>query len=160
MFRRVSYIDPLSQVKYIYLTTEMTLPPWAIVLMYKQRWDIEKVFDELKNKLGESKSWSTNPVGKQMQAQALCLTNNLMVLMVLMEERLRLEEGVDNKAERKRKKKRKQHNEEKGGNFIALALQRFTVRSVKFIRWLRNFIYREASWEHALARLRRIYAVF
>lgn len=157
LFRRVGYIDPLSQIKYIYLTTEMTLPPWAIVLMYKQRWDIEKVFDELKNKLGERKSWSTNPVGKQAQAQALCLAHNLMILM---EERLRLEEGVDNKTERKRKKNRKKHSEEKGGNFIALAIQRFTVRSVKFIRWLRNFVYREASWERALGRLRQIYAVF
>jgi IS4 transposase len=25
-------------------------------LLYKSRWDVEKVFDELKNKLGETKS--------------------------------------------------------------------------------------------------------
>lgn len=157
MLRRVTYIDPISQIKYVYLTTEITLPPWAIVLIYKHRWDIEKVFDELKNKLMETKSWSTNEAGKQVQAQALCLTHNLMVIF---EEVLRKRECIDNHAERKRKKNRKKQMEKDGGNFISSALQRFTVRSVKFIRWLRNFIYREASWGHALARLRQTYAVF
>ena len=157
MLRRVTYIDPISQNKYVYLTTEVTLPPWSIVLIYKHRWDIEKVFDELKNKLLETKSWSTNEAGKQVQAQALCLTHNLMVIF---EEVLRQRECIDNHAERKRKKNRNEQMEKDGGNFISSALQRFTVRSVKFIRWLRNFVYREASWGHSLARLRQIYAVF
>ena len=30
-----------------HLTTEMKLPAWVIVLLFKQRWDIEKVFDEV-----------------------------------------------------------------------------------------------------------------
>jgi len=73
---------------------------------------------------------------------------------------LRQNEGVDNEAELARKEKRKTQSIENGGNFITTALQRFTVRSVKFIRWLRNFVYREVPWEQALARLRQIYAVF
>jgi len=28
----------------------MTLPPGILALIYKQRWDIEKVFDEFKSK--------------------------------------------------------------------------------------------------------------
>jgi hypothetical protein len=41
MLRRVTYIDPLDGTRYAYLTTEMTLPPGVLVLLYKQRWDIE-----------------------------------------------------------------------------------------------------------------------
>lgn len=155
MLRRVIYIDPLTGVQYNYLTTEMTLPPWAIVLIYKQRWDIEKVFDEFKNKFGEGKSWSKDPVGKETQALALCLTHNLCILL---EEWLRREEGVGNVAEGKRKKRREKEDRMNGGNFITTAIQRFTVRSVKFIRWLNAFIYREAPWGQAVARLTRIYA--
>ena len=41
---------------------------------------------------------------------------------------------------------------------MSTALQRFTVRSVKFVHWLRNFLYRETSWATALARLDKIYS--
>ena len=47
-----------------------------------------------------------------------------------------------------------------GANFIGSALQRFTVRSVKYIRWLRNHFYREIRWSDAVARLRVIYLSF
>lgn len=157
MLRRIVYIDPLTQTRYSYLTTEMTLAPWIIVLIYKKRWDIEKVFDELKNKLNEWKSWSRNPVAKEMQAHFLCLAHNLMVLL---EEGLRKEDGVDNGAERTRKEKRLLMDQKAGANHVSTAIQRFTVRSVKFIRWLRSFVYRETPWSDALARLRQIYAVF
>ncbi|WP_129589590.1 transposase [Rubritalea profundi] len=37
------------------MTDELTLAAWTIVLLYKHRWDIEKVFDELKTKLEENR---------------------------------------------------------------------------------------------------------
>jgi len=46
------------------------------------------------------------------------------------------------------------------GNRTSDRTQRFTVRSVKFVRWLRSFLYRAARWEHAIARLARAYAPF
>ena len=157
MLRRITYTDPVEEVTYVYLTTEMTLPPGVPVLIYKQRWDIEKVFNELKNKFQEKKSWASGPIAKTAQAQFLCLTHNLMVLL---EEQIRVEENLDNEVERKRKAKRKEKIEENGGNYISTALQRFTVRNMKFIRWLRNWGYREALWCDAVARLREIYATF
>ncbi len=157
MFRRITYTVPVEGVTYIYLTTEMTLPPGILVLIYKQRWDIEKVFDELKSKLKEKKSWGSSPTAKTAQAQFLCLTHNLMVML---ERRILVEEDLDNEVERERKAKRKEQAVENGGNYIATALQRFTVRSLKFIRWLRNWGYREAPWSEAIARLREIYATF
>ncbi len=29
------------------ISPEMKLPAWVVVLLFKQRWDIEKVFDEV-----------------------------------------------------------------------------------------------------------------
>ncbi|MFT4692868.1 MAG: hypothetical protein ACI9OD_005108 [Limisphaerales bacterium] len=157
MLRRITYTDPVEPKTYVFLTTEMTLPPGILALIYKQRWDIEKVFDELKSKLEEKKSWASSPTAKTTQAQFLCLAHNLMVIM---EEHLRETENVDNEGERKRKAKRRKEVEENGGNYISTALQRFTVRSLKFIRWLRVWCYREALWGNAVARLREIYATF
>lgn len=157
MLRRITYVDPIEATTYVYLTTEMTLPPGILVLIYKQRWDVEKVFDELKNKLVEKKAWGSSATAKSTQAQFLCLAHNLMVLL---EETLLKAEGIDNSKERKRKAGRKEKAEKEGTNFVATALQRFTVRTLKFIRWLRNFVYRPTSWEAALARLRHVYATF
>ena len=157
MLRRITYVDPIEATTYVYLTTEMTLPPGILVLIYKQRWDVEKVFDELKNKLVEKKAWGSSATAKSTQAQFLCLAHNLMVLL---EETLLKAEGIDNSKERKRKAGRKEKAEKEGTNFVATALQRFTVRTLKFIRWLRNFVYRPTSWEAALARLRQVYATF
>ena len=157
MLRRITYIDPIDGTTYVYLTTEMTLPPGILALIYKQRWDVEKTFDELKSKLVGKQAWGSSSIAKSTQAMFLCLTHNLMVLL---EEELRRVERIDNAPERKRKAERKEKAEKSGANFVATALQRFTVRTLKFIRWLRNFVYRETSWEAAVARLRHVYATF
>ena len=147
----------MTETKYVYITTEMTLPPGILVLIYKHRWDIEKVFDEFKSKLNEKKSWASSETAKVIQAQFLCLTHNLMVLL---EEELLTSEKVDNEKERNRKARRAEEAKKNGANFIGSALQRFTVRSVKYIRWLRNHFYREIRWSDAVARLRVIYLSF
>lgn len=157
MLRRITYLDPAENTLYVYLTTEMTLPPGLLVLIYKQRWDVEKVFDELKTKLVEKKAWGSKATAKATQSQFLCLAHNLMVLL---EQALLTTEKIDNTKERKRKAKRREVAEKCGATFVATLIQRFTVRALKFIRWLRNFVYRPTSWEAALARLRHVYATF
>jgi len=72
-------------------------------------------------------------------------------------------EGVEYRyltTERGRKEERLEATVKKGANFIGTALQRFTVRSLKFLRWVRNFLYREAPWAPAIARLRDVYAAY
>jgi len=59
--------------------TECTLPPGVIAHFYRLRWEIEKTFDELKNKLGETKAWASTANAKTMQAHFLCMAHNLMV---------------------------------------------------------------------------------
>jgi len=57
--REITFCNPCDGEVYVYLTSEMTLEPGVLVLLYKTRWEIEKVFDETKTKLQEKKSWGT-----------------------------------------------------------------------------------------------------
>lgn len=155
--RRITYTDATTGETYTYITTEMKLPPWVLALIYKQRWDIEKVFDEFKNKLLERKSWASGETAKTAHAHFLCLTHNLMVLLGDAIER---ESGVTDDKEIARRKARMDAALEKGASFVATLIQRFTVRCLKFIRWLRNHLYREAPWEQAVERLRHVYAFY
>ena len=101
------------------------------------------------------KSWASGDTAKEMHANLICLTHNLMVLF---EDEIEKAEGISNTPERKRKSEREGEARKSGAGYVATVMQRFTVRSVKFVRWLRNFIYSEASWGDALARLAKIYA--
>jgi hypothetical protein len=161
--RRVTYEDPETQTIYTYLTNlPVGVPPGIIALLYKSRWDVEKVFDEFKNKLGETKAWGSTANAKSCQARLLCLTHNLMTLM---EEKILRETGIHNTAETKRKAERlatrDEQSKSRGGTGLTVlqqSIQRLTQRTVKFIRWLKNHMDSKHSWTHALARLARIYA--
>ena len=93
MLRRIVYIDPETGAEYKFITTEMTLPPGIICLLYKARWSIEKVFDEVKNKLREAKSWGSGDNSKTAHALFICLAHNLMVLL---EQHLKTSEAIWN----------------------------------------------------------------
>ena len=61
----VTYQDAESGTVYIYLTNlPVSVPPGLVALLYESRWEVEKVFDEFKNKLGETKSWASPPMPK------------------------------------------------------------------------------------------------
>ena len=81
MMRRVKYQDGLSGEEYAFITSDMELPPGMIAHLYRMRWDIEKVFDEVKSKFEEKKSWASTETAKAMQFQFICLAHNLMLLM-------------------------------------------------------------------------------
>jgi len=155
--RRIVYKDPETGKTFRFITTEMTLPPGILCLLYKTRWDIEKVFDEVKNKMNEKKSWGSGEKSKTTHALFICLAHNLMVIL---QQILTSEESVTNDGEIYRREFRKDQSIENGANFVATFVQRCTVRSVKFLRWLRNFVYREVLWCDAVARLREVYANF
>ena len=80
-FRRVRYTCPVRDEEFSFITTETTLPPGVIALVYKQRPDIEKVFDELKCKLGEKKSWGGGETSKSAHAGFPCPAHDLMILL-------------------------------------------------------------------------------
>lgn len=158
--RRVTYINPVSGEYWQFLTNEMKLPPGLIAKLYLMRWDIEKVYDEFKNKLLEKKAWASSATAKCMQGVFLCLAHNLMVLQ---EEELRIDHGITNAGENRRRAKRLTEEEnavQKAGRVLSplrKALQRCTQRTVKFIRWLRTYLLREIPYIRLVAVLREEY---
>jgi IS4 transposase len=74
-------LEYINIFEYITNVTDLKIPPGLIALLYKMRWNVEKSFDEMKNKLRESKAWASSMTAKQMQAQLVCLTLNLVLLM-------------------------------------------------------------------------------
>ena len=160
--RRVRYRCPLRGEEFSFLTSEYTLPPGVIAHLYRLRWEIEKTFDELKNKLGETKAWASSPNAKAMQAHFLCMAHNLMILC---EAELEREHGVRNEAELARRAQRLEKEEKRLAKkrlvmpMLVRALQRLTVRSVKFIRWLRVQLFGKLQHGPEIAALRQLYAV-
>jgi len=161
LVRRVVWIEPVSGEEFVFITSEMTLPPGLIAEIYRQRWDIERLFDETKTKLGEHKAWASSAVAKKAQALFLCMAHNLMVHL---EGKVATEEGVHNEVEAKRRGKRmagKIAVAKKAGREVPSMWeqpQRPTQRCVKFIRWLRCWFFIEAPWPTAVAALAASFA--
>lgn len=161
LIRRVRFMRPDTGEEIVFLTTEFTLPPGLIAELYRRRWDIEKAFDEFKNKLGEKKAWATSANAKTMQAQFLCITHNLLLVL---DHHLAGEHGVTNVAEDRRRAKRQEALSEAvtaAGRILPtpwITLQRATVRSVKLIRWLYPRLFVRLSWACLLAPLAASYA--
>jgi len=159
---RVVYKCPISGETYGFITSLTNVPPGLIAYLYKTRWDIEKIFDQVKNKLAEKKAWATSDTAKNMQAQFVCIAHNLMLIL----EQCLKKEGVENEIENSRRQKRldkalasSKTRKDKLPVFLTTP-KRPTQLSVKFIRWLRNNLYANTSWMVAMGALKRIYAVF
>jgi hypothetical protein len=159
--RIIRYTEPESGETYEFLTNEMDLPPGVIVELYRRRWEVEKVFDEIKNKLGEKKAWATSLVAKAVQGQMIAITHNLMLFY---EDRLENEHGVTNQAEDERREKRAANMAEVAAaagrpvSALLLIARRATQRSVKFVRWLRHAIREDLAEAVAAPRLAALYA--
>lgn len=157
--RQIIYVNPQDGVEYRYLTNELTLPAWCIVLLYKHRWDIEKVFDEFKSKLEEKRSWASSKTAKVAHANFLCLTHNLMILL---ENELNITEDMRDAVEPRKQEIRMRTKIKKGRkknqiSYINSFFQRASQRTVRFIRWLRRGIYKSLMYKDSLADLADIW---
>ena len=161
LLRRVVYEDPVSLTTHVFLTNEMTLPPGLIAELGRRRWNIEKVFDELKNKLGETKAWATSAPAKSMQAVFFCLTHQLLLAF---EHLLDEEHGIRPDAELARRAQRIENEiqmatqNNRAFPSLRAATLRLTQRTVKLLRWLRSSLSRQAPWLDLIALLRHSYA--
>lgn len=159
--RLIEYRDPESGKMYQYLTNEPDLAPGVLAELYRRRWELEKVFDQVKNKLGEKKAWASSLEARTVQARFVALTSNLLLLY---ERRLEREHGVANEAEDRRREQRMGWAERAArmaGRAISRALLRAreaTQRSVKFIRWLRGALQRRLTEAAAVPILKELYA--
>jgi IS4 transposase len=160
MMREITFCNPCDGAVYVYLTSEMTLEPGVLVLFYKTRWEIEKVFDETKTKLQEKKSWATSTTAKEMQSHFVSIVHNFLLLLQDWHQL----HGVKNTAEIKRRLERQtlQKDKLKKTNqslpLVYSMLERLTQASFKLIRWLRVHWHRPTSLHHALAQLQHLYA--
>ncbi len=158
--REITFCNPCDGTVYVYLTNGLTLEPGLLALLYKTRWEIEKVFDETKTKLAEKKSWATTTTAKEMQAHFAAIMRNLLLLLQDWPE----QQGVENMAEKQRREKRQaaQQTELKKTGWILpmiyTVLQRFTQATFKRIRWLRTHWHRPTPQPQALLQLRSRYA--
>lgn len=154
--RLVTYTAPQDGKTYQLLTNDPDLPPGVIAELYRRRWEIEKVFDEIKNKLGEGKAWAGGLEARTVQALFITLTHNLMVIY---EDLLEREQGVVNKAEDERRAQRaallESRAEDRGleVSSLLLAARKTTQRSVKFVRWLVASIAQNLAETAAVPRL-------
>ena len=157
VMRRVTYKDPLTGKIYRFITNELTLPPGLIAFLYKLRWDIEKIFDQVKNKLLERKAWAKSAAAKIQQAHFIALAHNLMLLL---NHQIETEEGIaDEKTQRKRKRTRTRELEQlqfngEQMNSLVLNWKRATQRCLQFIRWLRHCLENQTPWRDAMNLLR------
>ena len=159
--RKITYHCVLSGRTFEFITNEESLPPGLLAHLYRIRWDIEKTFDELKNKLEETKAWGSSATAKTMQAHFLCLAHNLMILF---EQSLEKIHGIRNEAEIARKDRRLESErirlakESQMIPTLYYSLQRITQRSLKFIRWLRVQLFSNSVTGDPIDALRRLFA--
>ncbi len=162
IMHRVVFKCPITGDTFNFVTSLRDIPPGLIAYLYRTRWDIEKIFDDIKNKLAEKKSWATSDIAKEMQAQFICIAHNLMMIFEGCIEK----EGIINELENIRRSNRLEsvlaNRKTKVKTLPDFLVQpkRATQRSVKFIRWLRNHLFMNTSWREALGPLQRIYAAF
>ncbi len=163
IMRRVTYQDPLTGKTFRFITNELTIPPGLIAFLYKLRWNVEKTFDEIKNKFFERKAWGNSNGAKIQQANFIALAYNLMRIL---ETKLKRDEGIiDHAVAAKRKKRLKKEKEEtivagRRANALVLAWHRSSQRSLQFIRWLRYCIENSTSWGPAIKLLRPLMAEY
>lgn len=161
VLRLICYTDPRDGQSYEFLTNEMDLPPGVLVELYRRRWEAEKVFDQIKNKLQEKKAWASSLVAKEAQAQFIAITHNLLIGY---ERKLETEHAVTNQAEDRRRAQRTQVAKEKCAQIgqplseLVIRAQRATQRSVKFVRWVRQSIRDRVAENAAVLRLNALYA--
>ena len=161
LMRRVTYKDPVTGKIYRFLLNELTIPPGLVAFLYKLRWDVEKVFDEIKNKSFERKAWAGNEQAKSQQAMFICLAHNLMRIL---ETKLHHDEGItDQKAVVRRRTRIDEEitqAKEAGRipNPLVTTWQRATQRCCQFFRWLRHCLADSTPWTQAVELLRPLMA--
>lgn len=157
LLRRIVYCDPATETEYRFLTNLLEMPPGIIAFLYKLRWDIEKTFDEKKNKLEEKQAWASGETARAQQAQFICIAYNLMTFL---EIQLEEKEGIRDEKVSKRKQCRAEKVEseivkrEGKPNALVAHHRRATQRSLQFIRWLRYCLDSPSAWCQEIELLR------
>ena len=153
--RRIVYRDPATGEKFAFLTTELSLRPGLIALLYLLRWKIEKAYDVYKNKLHQQKAWANGAVAAQTQAHLTALTHNLLTILLCSLEAAGLrEEKVERRAAQSQQEQPVEHQVQ-----AQKMVRHATQLTCQFIRLVRHCLEHKTLWPAALPLFQqRLYA--
>jgi hypothetical protein len=153
--RRIVYRDPATGERFIFLTTEKSLRPGLIALLYLLRWKIEKAYDVYKNKLHQQKAWANGAIAVQTQAHLTALTHNLLMLLLCSLEAAGLREEKIERREAERQEQSPADRRVPAKEMVRHATQ----LTCQFIRLVRHCLEHKTLWPAALPLFqRRLYA--
>jgi hypothetical protein len=146
--RRITYCDPATSERFIFLTTETTLRPGVVALLYFLRWKIEKVFDVTKNKLHQQKAWANGTVAASIQAHGIALTHNLLTILLASLEQADIRERKVERRQAARIQARSPAQRVPAQEMVRHAAQ----LTCQFIRLVRHYLVHKTPWRDALPR--------
>ena len=149
--RRIVYRDPASGERLVFLTTEESLRPGVIALLYLLRWKIEKVFDVFKNKLHQQKAWANGPTAAHTQAHLTALAHNLLTLLLATLERAGIGEQKIARVQAARRAATPAAQRLPAAELVRHAAQ----LTCQFIRLVRYYLDHPTPWHEALPHFRR-----
>lgn len=159
--RMIRYIAPRTGEEFYFITNEMDLSSGIKTELYHRRWEVEKVFDELKNQLEEKKAWASSLEVKRVHTKLCAMTLNLLAIH---ENHIKNEHGITNHLEEKRRIQRIREELEfakknqRSMSSLLKMVKASSQRSVTFIRWLRSCLRSSTEEACAVIRLRALYA--
>ncbi len=149
--RRIVYRDPASGERFIFLTTEESLRPGLIALLYLLRWKIEKAFDVFKNKLHQQKAWANGETAAHTQAHLTALTYNLLTILLATLEQAGIREQKVERQQADRADARRESQRVPAQEMVRHAAQ----LTCQFIRLVRHCLLYKASWQETLPLFER-----
>jgi hypothetical protein len=149
--RRIVYRDPVSGERFVFITTETSLRPGVIALLYLLRWKIEKVFDVFKNKLHQQKAWANGETAAHTQGHFTALTHNLLSILLVTLEQAGL---TEQKVERKRAAEQKARPVSQRVPAQEM-VRHATQLTCQFIRLFRHCLAYKTPWRDALPLFQR-----
>jgi len=149
--RRIVYRDPASGETFVFLTTESSLRPGVIALLYLLRWKIEKVFDVFKNKLHQQKAWANGATAARTQSHLTALTHNLLTLLLATLEQASIREQKVEREHTTRQDALPSSQRVPAQEMVRHAAQ----LTCQFIRLVRHCLDYKTSWRDALPLFQR-----
>jgi hypothetical protein len=89
--RRITYVDPETQQRFVFLTNNFTLPALQIAQLYKCRWQVELFFKWIKQHLRIKAFYGTSVNAVKTQ---VWIAISVYVLVALLKKTLRLERSL------------------------------------------------------------------
>jgi hypothetical protein len=149
--RRIVYRDPASGERFVFLTTDLTLRPGLVALLYFLRWKIEKAYDVYKNKLHQQKAWANGLAADTAQAHLIALTHNLLTLLLVTLDQAGVPEQLTRKPEARRTEKIPPERRVPAQAMVRHARQ----LTCQFIRLVRHCLEHRVAWREALPLFQR-----